>query len=201
MSETRTKNRRVLIVSLVVVLGVFGFGYALIPMYYMMMDAMGFNAPAASGAGSVVVQALHKGIDKTRRLTLQFIVTDNVALNLEFRPLIRQVTVNPGEVKEVAYFVKNLTDKEMVLRAIPSVLPGAATKYLARIKSFDKEILKPGEAKTMPLKFVIDSGIPKNIQILTLSYRFIDLTPEVNAIEEQDIRKSAKRVTALNLKN
>jgi cytochrome c oxidase assembly protein subunit 11 len=206
MSEKQAKNRKVLMVSVTVVLGMFGFGFALVPLYNVFCDAFGFNGRITaieSGsykASSMAEQALHKGIDKSRKISLQFMVTDNHALDLEFRPLITQVSVNPGEVKEVAYYVKNLTDKEMVLQAIPSVSPGAAVKYLAKIECFcfSRQVLKPGEGKTMPLKFVVDSGIPKNIPVLTLSYRFIDLKPAANASDDQNVQKPAIRVAALD---
>ena len=199
MSETQTKNRRVVLVAVAVVLGMFGFGFVLVPIYNMFSDAFGFNGRVATSStgNDQAERFLHQKVDKSRMVTLQFLVTDNHALDLEFRPLIKQVRVNPGEVKEVAYYVKNLSDKEMVLQAIPSVLPGAATRYLARFESFSKEILKPGEAKTMPLKVVVASGIPKNIEILTLSYRFIDLKPAATA-SEQDVQKSLIRIAELD---
>lgn len=205
MSETQTKNRKVLLVSVMVVLGMFGFGFALVPLYNVFCDAFGFNGRITAiengsyQASSIAKQILRGGVDKSRTVTLQFMVTDNHALDLEFRPLITQVAVNPGEVKEVAYYVKNLTDKEMVLQAIPSVSPGIATKYLAKIECFcfSKQVLKPGEAKAMPLRFVVDSGIPKNIQVMTLSYRFIDIKPAATASEEENVQIPAVRVAAL----
>lgn len=205
MSETQRKNKRVLAVSLFVVLGMFGFGFALIPLYNVFCDAFGINGRITSiedGSYNVrteVKKALQNGVDKSRTVTMQFLVTENHALDLEFRPLIKQVEVNPGEVKEVAYYVKNLTDKEQVLQAIPNISPGAATKYLAKIECFcfNKQVLKPGEAKAMPLKFVVNAAIPKNIPVLTLSYRFIELQPAAKASEEQDVQQSAARVAAL----
>ena len=201
MSATQIKNRRVVLIAVVVVLGMFGFGFVLVPIYNVFSDAFGFNGRVATNtagsnqAGVVTTQVAHEKIDKSRKVTLQFVVIENHALDLEFRPLIRQVSVNPGEVKEVAYYVKNLSDREVVLQAIPSVLPGAATKYLTKVGSFTNEILKPGEAKTIPLKVIVESGIPKKIEIVTLSYRFIDVTPAASA--EQDVKKSEIQVAAL----
>ena len=206
MSETHSKNRKVVLIAVMVVLGMFGFGFVLVPIYNVFSDAFGFNGRVDTGAtGSkqadkVAAQLVHATVDKSRKVTLQFIVIENPALSLEFRSLTRQVTVNPGEVKEVVYFVKNLSDKEMVLQAIPSVLPGAATKYLARLESFTKEILKPGEAKTIPLKVMVESDLPKKIEIVTLSYRFIDVTPAADASAGQDLKTSKLQVTA-RLKN
>ena len=189
MNKTPARHRRVLLVTLAVVSGMFGFGFALVPIYNIMADAMGFNGRVAqktSVADREGNQTLTAGqIDKSRLVTLQFVVTDNPALSLEFRPLINQVRVNPGEVKEVAYYVKNLSDKEMVVQAIPGVLPGTAASYLKWLVSLDKERLGPGEAKTLPLKVVVTSALPKRIEIITLSYRLIGVTSSADANESR----------------
>lgn len=196
MKDTRIRHRKILLVTVAVVLGMFGFGFALVPIYNFVADAVGFNGRVAlnstddreSGKAATLSS---EQVDKSRWVTLQFVVTDNPSLNLEFRPLIRQVRVNPGEVKEVAYYVKNLSDKEMQLQAIPSVLPGAAARYLIWLESFGKERLKPGEAKTIPVKVIVTSELPKKIEVVTLSYRMIGLTAF------DDVTKSKIQLTGL----
>jgi cytochrome c oxidase assembly protein subunit 11 len=205
MGKTQNNNRKVLLVSLLVVGGMFGFGFALIPLYNVFCDAFGINGRITSiedgsyNTRNEVKRALQSGVDTSRKITMQFLVTDNHALDVEFRPLIKQMTMNPGEVKTVAYYVKNLTDKEMVLQAIPNVTPGNAVKYLAKIECFcfNKQVLKPGEAKAMPLKFVVNSAIPKNIPVLTLSYRFIELQATAKADETQTV-PTREQVAAVN---
>lgn len=182
MSKTKTRNRRVVVVLLVAVLAMFGFGFVLIPIYRLMANIYGFGGEMhATGSGRIearnlLEQVVKKGVDKSRTVTLQFIVTENAALNLEFRPLITQIKVNPGEVKEASYFVKNLSDQKVVLQAIPTVSPDTASKFLARDECtcFDRQELKPGESKAMPVKIVVDPDMPRNIQVLTLSYRVIE---------------------------
>lgn len=189
-------------VLLLAVSGMFAFGYVLIPIYGWMRNVYGFGGPPATAGtyagqdSSVVEHALNSGIDKTRKVTLQFVVLDNRELQVEFRPLINQMDVNPGDVKEVAYYAKNLSDKEIEVRGVPSVLPGTASKYLVRIESIDKEILKPHEAKMMPLKVIIDRGIPKYIPVMTLSYRFIELTTAATASDRQKAQGTAVKVAA-----
>jgi cytochrome c oxidase assembly protein subunit 11 len=202
MSATSNKNRKVLVVLLLAVSGMFAFGYVLIPIYGWMRNVYGFGgAPAsvASHAGqdsAILAHALNSGIDKSRTLTLQFVVLDNRELPAEFRPLINQVDVNPGEVKEVGFYAQNLSDKEMVVRAVPSVLPGTASKYVVRVASLDKEILKPHETKTMPLKIVVDRGVPKHIPIVTLSYQFIKTTTVATAGERRMAQGTAVKIVA-----
>lgn len=184
-------------VLLVVVLGMFGFGFVLIPIYRMMANIYGFGGEMHADESSRAKtqdqfeKVLKKGVDKTRTVTLQFMVTDNSALNVEFRPLNNQVMMNPGEVKEVSYYVKNLSDKKMVLQAVPTVSPDMASKYLARneCRCFGRQVLKPGESKAMPVKIVIDPGLPRRIQVLTLSYRVIEKRQTVDSSDGIKVRK------------
>ncbi len=181
MSKAKTRNRNVVVVLLVIVLGMFGFGFVLIPIYRMMANIYGFGGEMQADetshaeAQNLLKQVVKKGVDTSRKVTLQFIVTENTALNVEFRPLTNQIVVNPGEVKEVSYFVKNLSDKKMLLQAISTVSPDTASKYVARdeCSCFNGQTLKPGESKAMPVKIAIDPGMPIRIQVLTLSYRLI----------------------------
>lgn len=166
---------------LVIVVGMFGFGFVLIPIYRMMANIYGFGGQmkadesSRADARKALDKVIKEGVDKTRKLTLQFMVTGNTTLNLEFRPLTNQLTLSPGEVKEVSYYVKNLSDKKLILRALPTVSPDAATRFVVRYECpcFDRQVLKPGEAKSMSLKLAIDPAIPRQLQVLTLSYRLI----------------------------
>lgn len=182
MSKTQASNRKVLVVLLVIVVGMFGFGFVLIPVYRLMANIYGFGGQMQADESdradsrSELDKILKEGVDKSRTVTLQFMVTVNTALNLEFRPLTNQLMVHPGEVEEVSYFVKNLSDKDVMLQALPTVSPDAATRFVVRYESscFQRQLLKPGESKAMSLKLTIDPAIPKELQVLTLSYRMIE---------------------------
>jgi len=182
MSKTVSRNRRVVVVLLVVVLGMFGFGFVLIPIYRMMANIYGFGGETQVTESQQALarkqfeQVQHRGVDTTRSVNVQFIVIDNSALRLDFHPLTRQVRLNPGEVKEVSFSVKNLSDRQMFVQAIPAVSPDSASKFLARDECdcFEKQTLKPGESREMPVKIVVDQAIPRNMQVLTLSYRLIE---------------------------
>jgi cytochrome c oxidase assembly protein subunit 11 len=204
MSKTKIRNHRVVVVLLVIVVGMFGFGFVLIPIYRMMANIYGFGGEMhadESGRGeaqNLFKQVVKKGVDKSRTVTLQFMVTGNTAMNLEFRPLMNQVKVNPGEVKEVSFFVKNLSGRKMVLQAIPTVSPDSASKFLARNECicFTRQVLKPGESKAMPVKVAIDPDMPRNIQVLTLSYRFIEKRQTVDISDEMSVRKQVASFVA-----
>ncbi len=183
MSDIDNKNKRVVGVSSIVVIAMFGFGFALIPLYDVFCDVLGINGSYQAiedgtyDAGAETERALKNGVDKSRTLTMQFLVTENNALDLEFRALTNKITFNPGEVKEVSYYVRNRSNQPMVIQAIPDISPNIAKKYLAKIECFcfKQQTLKPGEEKEMPLRFVVNSVIPDSIPVLTMTYRYIDL--------------------------
>ncbi len=182
-SNKDKQNRRVVGVSSFVVIAMFGFGFALIPLYDVLCDAFGINGSfrdieeGTYNSQEETQRALANGVDSSRQVTMQFLVTENHALDLDFHPLTKKMTMNPGEVKEVSYYVKNRTDKTLSIQAIPDITPNNARKYLAKIECFcfQKQTLKPGEEREMPLRFVVNSALPKNIPVLTMTYRFIDL--------------------------
>jgi cytochrome c oxidase assembly protein subunit 11 len=198
MSETHSKNRRVAGLAGLAAAAMFGFGFALVPLYDVLCDALGINGSFTEiedgtyNAEAEAQKALSNGVDMTRTVDMQFLVTDNYALDLDFRAMTKKLAVHPGKVSQVSYYVKNRTDKTMVIQAIPDITPNKATKYLAKIECFcfNKQTLKPGEEKEMPLRFIVNSALPKNIPVLTLTYRFIDL--QRNASLSEDTKPEQK---------
>ena len=176
------KNRRVLGIAVFVAIGMFGFGFALIPLYNVFCDAFGINGSFSSiedgtyNASEETQKALANGVDKSRTISMQFLSSDSVGLDLDFRPLTKRLEFNPGQVEEVSYYIKNRSDKTITIQAIPDITPNLAKKYVAKIECFcfRQQTLKPGEERKMPLRFVVNSAIPDNIEILTITYRFID---------------------------
>ncbi len=183
MSTDKDKqNRKVLGVSSFVAIAMFGFGFALIPLYDVFCDAFGINGSFSAiedgtyNAEAEAQKAMAGGVDRSRTIDMQFLVNDSIGLNLDFKPLTKKLTLNPGEVKEVSYYVKNRSDKTITIQAIPDITPNNAKKYLAKIECFcfQQQTLKPGEEKEMPLRFVVNSAIPETIPVLTMTYRFIN---------------------------
>lgn len=182
MSKTTSRNRKLLVVLLAIVVGMFGFGYVLIPIYRLMANVYGFGGETRvseseqAKARKQFEEVQQKGVRASRWVDVQFIVIDNIALKLDFHPVTNKLKLHPGEVKEVKYIVRNLSDKKMIVQALPAITPDRASKYLVRNECdcFDNQMLKPGEIREMPVKVVIDQGIPRNIHELTLSYRLIE---------------------------
>jgi cytochrome c oxidase assembly protein subunit 11 len=167
------KQRRLLIILSCFVVAMFGFGYALVPLYSVLCTQLGINGKTG---GQVALD--DKGIDETRTITIQFLATTNAYIPWEFRPKLRTIKLHPGENKLVAYFAKNNTDHPMTVQAIPSVTPGVAAKYLKKTECFcfTQQKMQGQEEMDWPLLFHIDRNVPKNIHTITLAYTLFDVT-------------------------
>ena len=182
--DVQQANQR--LVKRMVMVGVvmFGFSFALVPLYNVFCDAFGLNGrfvDIEKGQYTVSKQAVaSQKVDKSRLVTVQFVANRNQNLPWEFRPVQAMIKVHPGEVKNVSYFAKNLTDKTVVAQAVPSLSPGQAVKYFSKIECFcfKQQTFKSGESREMPLQFVVDSNLPKDINTITIAYTFFDMNKD-----------------------
>lgn len=188
MTEEK-KNQKLVIKLVLAVVLMFGFAFALVPLYDVFCDVTGFNGKTG---GQVVEEEGDQAIvaDKTRVIKVQFLSMNNEGANVRFEPKQTSVSVHPGEVKEVFYLVTNLTDREMVTQSVPSVAPLEAAEYLKKIECFcfKQQTIAVGETKEMPLKFFIDKGLPAEISKLSLNYTIFDITEpkENDDLSKQD---------------
>ena len=164
-------NRKVILPLAGYALLMFGLGFAMAPLYEKFCKITGITDTSSRKA------VKDYAVDKNRLIRVEFDATINQDIGFEFKPLTAFVEVHPGEIREVNYFVKNNTDREIVAQAVPSVTPIFATTHLNKIECFcfTQQTLKAGEEKIMPLRFVLDDGIPADISTVTLSYTFMDI--------------------------
>ncbi len=169
-----SKIRRLTIILLFCSVGMFGFGYALVPMYNVMCKSLGLNGKTSTAPEALAVAA----VDKSRTITVQFLASNNSNLPWKFHPYRSTVVIHPGENTRVAYYAKNLSGKTMIVQAIPSVAPGVAAKYLKKTECFcfTQQTLNGHEAMNMPLLFHLDIELPKDINTVTLAYTLFDVT-------------------------
>lgn len=163
-------NKKVVQNLLFVVLGMFCFGFALVPLYDVFCEYTGLNGKT----GVQYVSEEQMQIDVTRELKVEFLANVNDGMPWEFKPLTTAVRVHPGEAKRVEYIVKNNTDRDIVGRATPSVSPGQAAAYFKKTECFcfTEQLLKAGEEKVMPVVFIVDPAIDEDVHEITLSYTF-----------------------------
>ncbi len=173
-AQIQTSNRQLAVKLLFVVIAMFGFGFALVPLYDVFCDITGLNGKTAG-----VYTATEAGkIDKDRLVTVQFMANNNDGMTWEFRPTQRSVKVHPGELNSVTFFAGNPTGKTMVAQAVPSVSPFQVADYLHKTECFcfEQQQLEAHQEVEMPLRFIIDSELPENVNTLTLSYTLFDIT-------------------------
>jgi cytochrome c oxidase assembly protein subunit 11 len=172
----QSKNARTGLILGGIVVGMFGFGFAMVPLYGLICDVTGINRVGDQRSRVAVEEALTGRVDEDRWITVTFDATVESGLDWEFRPRVQQMKVHPGKVYEVAYFARNNTDKAIVGQAIPGVTPWQATEHFNKTECFcfAQQKLAAGEGKEMPLRFVLSPDLPERFNTITLSYTFMD---------------------------
>ena len=174
-TEGSKANGRLAVKLLFAAVGMFGFGFALVPLYDVFCEITGLNGKTD---GQYEYEAADVAIDLDRTVTVQFLARNNADMSWEFRPMVAQVDVHPGELTEVAFYARNPTDHDMVGQAVPTITPWKVSDYMHKTECFcfTQQELKAGEAVEMPLLFFIDQDIPEDVNKLTLSYALFDVT-------------------------
>jgi cytochrome c oxidase assembly protein subunit 11 len=180
-----TDNRRLLGKLLVVAGVMFGFGYALVPMYRAICDALGINVltlseqRAATGSWTGRKAVANTQVDLSRTITVEF--DANSRGPWDFKPAQRSLQVHPGEIVTVMYEFRNRQNRTMAAQAIPSYAPMQASAHFNKLECFcfNEYTLAPGESKRWPVVFVIDAKLPKDVNTITLSYTFFEVGGKV----------------------
>lgn len=167
------QNARMLGKLVVVAVLMFGFGYALIPVYKQICELTGINILTPKDA--TVAGLGNTQVDKSRTITVEF--DANAQGPWRFRPVVNSMQVHPGELTQVLYEVVNTQARSIDAQAIPSYAPQQASRHFKKVECFcfKQQTLGPHEAKQMPVVFYIDPALPKEVKIITLSYTFFEI--------------------------
>ena len=162
----------------VIVLGMFAFGYALVPIYKAICEMTGINILALGDRqipGATSKMAANTQVDTSRRITVEF--DANARGPWEFKPAVRSVQVHPGELATVMYEFQNVQNRTLSAQAIPSYAPSQAGAYFNKLECFcfSQYTLAPGEKKQWPVAFVIDPKLSRDVSTITLSYTFFEV--------------------------
>jgi cytochrome c oxidase assembly protein subunit 11 len=179
-------NKRLVISLLGSAILMFGFTFAMVPLYTVFCAVTGLNGkvdlrhPDTFTRYKIADANTHK-----RHITVEFDTNRNQQALCEFSPEHTALQVIPGELTHTSYYVKNLTNKKMIIQAIPSISPGTVAKYLKKLDCFcfNQQVLKAGEAMHLPLRFWLEPEFPNDIHRLTLSYTLFDVTSLVKENE------------------
>jgi cytochrome c oxidase assembly protein subunit 11 len=170
MAETRNNQRRQIALLSLLALGMFGFAFALVPLYEVFCEVTGLNGKTAGRAAIDPPVTIPQ--DSDRKVTIQFLAHVNKGMPVEFRPAESSLQVRIGEIYTTDYFARNRAAQAVTGQAIPSVAPGNAAEYLRKVECFcfSEQRLEEGAEAWMPLRFYVDDGLPEEIRTISLSY-------------------------------
>ncbi len=168
-----------------VTVAMFGFGFALVPLYDVFCEVTGLNGKTSNQA----YESVGSEVDRSRSIKVQFLATNNDGMAWKFKPTVTEIKVHPGELAETEFFAKNPSASVMVAQAVPSLVPFEAAEYFHKTECFcfNQQTLAGGEEIMMPLRFIVDQDIPKDVHTITLAYTLFDVT-----------KKYAPRVAQVN---
>jgi cytochrome c oxidase assembly protein subunit 11 len=172
-------NRTMLGKLVVVAVAMFGFGYALVPVYRQVCEVLGINV--ITQKDGTVKRPENTQVDKSR--TIKVTLDGNAQGPWRFRPTQRTIDVHPGELATVTYEVVNTQARTVKAQAIPSYAPQSVMPHFKKIECFcfQEQTMKPNEARQMPVVFFIDPALPREVKNITLSYTFFEIGGAVAA--------------------
>ncbi len=152
-------------------LGMFAFGFALVPLYDVFCEITGFG-----GRTNEAPVVMAENPDLGREIRLEFVATVNEYAPFEFTPTVRSMTVNPGGLYEATFVARNLSGRGRVAQAVPSVAPAQAGSHFKKLDCFcfSSQEFAPNEERELPVRFIVDSDLPDYVDTITLSYTFFD---------------------------
>jgi len=187
-------NRKTVMKSLLAVVCMFGFGFAMVPLYDVFCDITGLNGKTKGQYDVVKAESLE--LDEERLVRVQFVTSNNENMPWEFRPVTHELKVHPGQLTSVDFFARNPTNETMIAQAVPSLSPSKGTDYFHKTECFcfNQQALGPKEEVLMPLRFVVDKALPQELKVLTLSYTLFDQTSQLQTSNtDNDINVIAAR--------
>ena len=168
--NTKKENLRLSRRLAIVAIGMFGFAFALVPFYSQICAALGINSIERPA------EVVNTQVDTSRTVTIEL---DSNAHNMpwRFRPLVNEVKVHPGELAVVEYEIVNVRASPVTGQAVPSYGPQHAAEYFQKVECFcfTQQTLAPGETRRMPVVFVVDPRLPKDVSTIAVSYTFFEV--------------------------
>jgi cytochrome c oxidase assembly protein subunit 11 len=178
-AQRRRANRGLIKGLLLMTAGSFAFGWALVPLYGVFCRFTGIgNAEAAIGRESAV-----EAPDPTRVVTVEFVADPASVGSFDFQPLAGSMRIHPGKLYDAEFLAKNLSGGPSVAQAVPSISPRSAVPYFHKTECFcfSPQRFKLGETRQLPVRFIVDPGLPRDIDTITLSYAIFDSTQQYAA--------------------
>ena len=174
MSDSVKSGRRHFLRLTAATVAMFGFGFALVPLYGALCDLTGFNGRTPN----MVLASDVTENPQDRTVTVEFVTTVNGGRPWKFAAAQQRLQVQPGRLYTVEFTAQNTQDHAVVAQAVPSIAPWNAAKHLKKTECFcfRQQPFAAGEEKKMPVRFMLDPELPAEVDTVTLSYTFFDVT-------------------------
>jgi len=179
MSDLRRQNRNMTWKLLAIAAGSFGFGFALVPLYNVLCSVTGYGDQSKLRQQVSTIE--HPDVSRT--VTVEFLADVASSGDWEFRPVVRTITVHPGQLYTAQFYAHNLTGRDTVAQAVPNIAPSEVAAYFHKTECFcfSPQHFNLNEGRNMPVRFIIDPALPSHIDLITLAYTFYDESSRVTS--------------------
>ena len=186
MSQRDNKRHTALLLALAV--GMFGFAFALVPLYDVLCEITGLNGKT-SGQAELLAEIDRSAAPKDREVKIEFLASVARGMPWEFKPMDNEIIVRPGVMNKTTFFVRNRSNKTIIAQAVPSISPGQAALYMKKIECFcfEQQELMAGAEMEMGVTFYVDAELPAHINELTLSYTMFLVSDLVDSNEHEHL--------------
>jgi len=177
--QNKTSNKKLTTMLILGSIGMFGFGFALVPLYDVLCEQLGINGKPQNIASTYTKMMM----DTSRSINIEFMVQIQSDMPWEFAPEMKRMSVHPGELIRTHFKAKNLSKNAIIGQAIPSVSPGRGAAYFNKTECFcfNQQSLLAEASAELPLIFFVDPDLPESISTLTLSYTLYNITDSAMA--------------------
>ena len=169
-------NKKATLRLVALAIGMFGFAFALVPLYNVICEITGLNGRTVTQA-ALQQEITEPATRQDRQVRIEFLAKSARGMPWEFRPLQSEMTVQIGEMNLATFYVRNRAHTAVTGQAVPSVAPGQAALYLKKVECFcfEQQELSAGGEMEMNVSFYVDAELPADISQLTLSYTMFNI--------------------------
>ncbi|PWQ98944.1 cytochrome c oxidase assembly protein [Leucothrix arctica] len=177
MAQTKPVTKSFWIKLVMIPLAMFGFAFALVPLYDILCDVTGFNGRTTNS--SYQNTSVYE-VDESRIVTVGFTASVAAGFPVSFKPKVSHMDVVPGKVYTMMFLAENRSNEFVVGQAVPSVAPSQAATHFKKLECFcfTRQEFKAHEPVEMPVRFVVEPDLDGNVQNITLSYNFFRIKPD-----------------------
>jgi cytochrome c oxidase assembly protein subunit 11 len=171
----KARIRRTAAICAATVAAMVGMSYVAVPLYDLFCKTTGYGGTTQASGGP------SKMVDRTIRV--MFDANVDPKLPWQFVPDQPSITVRLGEVAQVSYRARNVSDRRIVGTATYNVTPYALGLYFNKVQCFcfTQQVLEPGQEIHMPVLFYVEPDMLADkaahaITTASLSYTFYEAT-------------------------